>query len=504
MWGNAKLQRLAIYRFWAQSPSNFPSLQHPSKNTTCAVQNAFLTASASANDVWRLHEYDETEVPFTPEGNRPLIGGSAEKVSGTGMYAGIFARKTVWVDRTSGGYENSDWRDDIRRKLTRELNIIHHARHQHVVQFVHAYVDVEEGQNASLRFCYVMDRMDHNLRYYLIHDCGQTNKWYGCLLEAVHHIHRHGVRHGNMKPENILIRDNRLVLTDFDALQSRSRPTGPSRILPVSKEYRAPEVAAHRNCYPSADIFSLGCIFLEMIVADPGVQKYRELSKILHRNWLQESSFTLSVTETLAWIETIEVSGWQTKVLEKCKQMLSKDEKKRPVAQEILEDWKDELWACQCPKAPHGTTEYEQLVKACQSRSLEEITSLLTDLTYQVPPSALHYAVRNGSKHALDALLDRGVSIDERDPMGRTALHHAASSGSADLVKYLLSKGASTAAVDGNGQTALHWAARRRLPEMFTILELAGVPTDITDLDGRAALDILQAEGPTVVVDVKG
>ncbi|KAG4269122.1 hypothetical protein FPRO04_12245 [Fusarium proliferatum] len=413
--------------------------------------------TSKRGDAWRLPEYNEAEIPFTPEGNSPLIERTVEKVLGRGTYAGKFARKTVWL-YPSEDCENLDWRDRVKRELARELEILHHARHHHVVQFVHAYFVVEEGRNSSLRFCYVMDRMDHNLRDYL--DRGQVQEmWYGCLLEAVQHIHSHGVRHGNMKPGNVLIQGSRLVLTDFGALQSQSRSTRPSRIPPISKEYRAPEVAAHRNCYPSSDIFSLGGIFLEMIAAGLGVQKSTELSKTLRRNSLQEPSFTLGVTETLAWIETVEVSGWQTKIVEKCKQMLSEDEKKRPLAGEILKDWKGELPTCQCPRAPHGTTEYDQLVKACQSNSPAEITNLLTDPTYEVPPSALHYAVQNRSKHALDALLDRGVAINERDPMGRTALHHAAGSGSADLVSYLLEKGAFAAAKDDNGQTALHWAA---------------------------------------------
>ncbi|SCO54127.1 uncharacterized protein FFNC_15350 [Fusarium fujikuroi] len=457
--------------------------------------------TSKSGDAWRLPEYNEAEIPFTPEGNRPLIDRSVEKVLATGTYAGKFARKTVWLYPPKD-CENLDWRDRVKRELARELEILHHARHHHVVQFVHAYLVVEEGQNASLRFSYVMDRMDHNLRDYL--DCGQVQEmWYGCLLEAVQHIHSHGVRHGNMKPENVLIWNNRLVLSDFGALQSRSCSTRPSRILSVSKEYRASEVAPNRNCYLSADIFSLGGIFLEMTVAGLGRQKYAELL-IRQRKRLQKSSSTLGAPKTLAWIETIEVPGWQTKIVEKCKQMLSKDEKKRPLAREILKDWKGELPTCQCPRAPHGTTEYDQLVKACQSNSLAEITNLLIDPTYEVPPSALHYAVQNRSKHALDALLKRGVAIDVRDPMGRTALHHAAGSGSADLVSYLLEKGASAAAEDDNGQTALHWAAKKRLPEIFTILESAGVPANIKDLDGRTALDILQERYPTVVTNVEG
>jgi serine/threonine protein kinase len=100
-----------------------------------------------------------------------------------------------------------------------------------------------------------------------------------CLTSALDHIHEHVTKHMDIKPQNILVRkgssgvnDWRVYLADFGLLRSfvsqdHSQTDGPTSLTP---RYCAPEVYNHELRGRSADIFSLGCVFLDIITVCDG------------------------------------------------------------------------------------------------------------------------------------------------------------------------------------------------------------------------------------------
>ena len=90
--------------------------------------------------------------------------------------------------------------------------------------------------------------------------------FYGCLASAVNYLYNNKIRHRDIKPENILIKGSGVYLTDFgisldwESL-SRSTTTDDAGKTPI---YCAPEVAHYQKRNSSSDIWSLGCVFLEM------------------------------------------------------------------------------------------------------------------------------------------------------------------------------------------------------------------------------------------------
>lgn len=50
-------------------------------------------------------------------------------------------------------------------------------------------------------------------------------KFFGCLSRALSYIHHKGLRHRNIKPENILVSQNRIYLTDFESSYGWSKFT---------------------------------------------------------------------------------------------------------------------------------------------------------------------------------------------------------------------------------------------------------------------------------------
>ena len=89
----------------------------------------------------------------------------------------------------------------------------------------------------------------------------------GCIASAVAYLHASGIKHKDLKPSNILLSADGLWITDFGtatdfSILTSSATENGERGTP---KYFAPEMASYAPTGRAADIFSMGCIFLEMI-----------------------------------------------------------------------------------------------------------------------------------------------------------------------------------------------------------------------------------------------
>jgi serine/threonine protein kinase len=97
-------------------------------------------------------------------------------------------------------------------------------------------------------------------------------QFFGCITSGVEYLHRKSCRHKDIKPGNILIRRGVVYITDFGLAydwtdKSKSKTEG--LVGDRSINYMAPEIAAEEPRGSAADMWSLGCIFLDMIVFPP-------------------------------------------------------------------------------------------------------------------------------------------------------------------------------------------------------------------------------------------
>ena len=93
---------------------------------------------------------------------------------------------------------------------------------------------------------------------------------FGCLSAALQYLHNQRCRHKDIKPANILVKNGSVLLTDFGTSRNWAGDSGTTvgTSGPYTPAYAAPEVVEWESRNEAADIWSLGCVFLEMVVCN--------------------------------------------------------------------------------------------------------------------------------------------------------------------------------------------------------------------------------------------
>jgi len=166
----------------------------------------------------------------------------------------------------------------------REIALLKQLQHGTIVRL---YDVVHTEKRLTLVFEY----LDKDLKKHLDSTGEKGLKAHQCksflyqLCDGIHYCHKSGVLHRDLKPQNILItNEGQLKLADFGLARAVGIPVRSLTHEVVTLWYRPPDVLMGSKHYnTSVDMWSVGCIFAEMLTGHPlfsGTSEKDQLSKI--------------------------------------------------------------------------------------------------------------------------------------------------------------------------------------------------------------------------------
>lgn len=278
-----------------------------------SVANEFLQVQrvvlSSALDLEResgrhRHFSSTNDVPFIKvEDLGKGAYGYVDRVISTISYK-EYARKLIPRGRTF--QRDKKILQDFERELGTLKKLSHH---RHIVQLIGSYTDprfvgivmspvAECDLKEFLDNCALDDRSSSK---------SFIRSFFGCLTSALSYLHDNTIRHKDMKPQNVLVSQHTVFLTDFGisldwSEVGQSTTTGPT---PRTARYCAPEVSDYAPRNTSSDMWSLGCIFLEIWTVLKG-ETVAGLYNFLENNGTSSSCYHLNGDGVARWIEQLE------------------------------------------------------------------------------------------------------------------------------------------------------------------------------------------------------
>uniref|UniRef100_A0A914XVF1 Stress-activated protein kinase JNK n=1 Tax=Panagrolaimus superbus TaxID=310955 RepID=A0A914XVF1_9BILA len=172
------------------------------------------------------------------------------------------------------------------KRAYREFVIMNLVNHRNIIKLLNAYTPQDNVQEFSDIYL-VMEYMDANLCQVIQMELDHERMSFLLyqMLCGIHHLHKSGIIHRDLKPSNIVVNLRcQLKILDFGLARTKERETAMLTPYVVTRYYRAPEVILGIGYNANVDVWSIGCIFAELIrgrVLFPGSDHIDQWTKII-------------------------------------------------------------------------------------------------------------------------------------------------------------------------------------------------------------------------------
>ncbi|KAH8597018.1 kinase-like domain-containing protein, partial [Bisporella sp. PMI_857] len=285
---------------------NLPiNLSQSTKASFLKVQHLVLTSAmdlerGEAGEHKHIKSHEELQFDVVGELGR---GGGCTQVQkvwsniGRALYAVKFIRR--------GEYFQGD--RNALRDFEGELQSAKKVLHHHVVKIVGSFT---EEKYVGI----IMETVgEMNLGQLLKRPINADTKsslrtYFGCLASGLFAIHQVGIKHKDVKPENIVIRKSIAYFTDFGLAldfstteENRSTTMGKPAVK-YTALYSAPEWWAWSERNTLSDIWSLGAVYLEMATVLYGETVHKLWDFLANHGTQNTVSYSRNLSGVLEWI----------------------------------------------------------------------------------------------------------------------------------------------------------------------------------------------------------
>jgi tRNA A-37 threonylcarbamoyl transferase component Bud32 len=299
--GLAALDQLATTAGFSASQFRRAQLHILSRPEQMSEEKLFSTVHIHRHIQYGNSHFEEKE--------RIGVGGSAEVVRVKHKLSGReFACKRILRKPSIQAQRNQ------LIEFEQEVGVLQKISHPHFVCFVASFTDLAS-------FSLILEPVASDVLTLMLErqtrdqplsdtDVSTLRQSLGCLSTAVAYLHQQKVRHKDIKPGNILVSGRRVLLCDFGvSLDWSNSEHSTTEGIPHRYTYRysAPEVKDHDRRNSKSDVWSLGCVFLEIITVIKGYT-IDEFHRFLIENNTGEGDTRLwySPEAMRAWIEEIQ------------------------------------------------------------------------------------------------------------------------------------------------------------------------------------------------------
>ncbi|PWY86856.1 serine/threonine-protein kinase pef1 [Aspergillus heteromorphus CBS 117.55] len=226
---------------------------------------------------------------------------------GQGTYATVYKGRNRQTNEFVALKEiHLDCEEGAPSTAIREISLMKGLTHENILS-------LQDVVNVEDKLVLVFEYMDKDLRSYMDAqghplDIMTIKSFTHQLLRGIYFCHDNGIMHRDLKPQNLLIDQNRcLKLADFGLARAFGIPISTFSNEVVTLWYRAPDVLLGSNTYnTNIDIWSVGCIMAEMLTGRP------LFAGTTNEDQLQEIFDVLGTPTELTWPGVSQLPQYRT------------------------------------------------------------------------------------------------------------------------------------------------------------------------------------------------